>query len=402
MKHLKKCFLLLISGFLLSGCWDRLEIEDRATVLGLSIDLAEESKIDDPINHPDDEDIPTSELGMVEITAQLAVPGQIPLGPSQGGGGSGPLDTVWVVESVGHTVSDAINNLQQQLASTLFLGHLKIVIISKDVAEKGVSDIVDFMKRHPEIRRDAWLLVNGKKAKETLEVAPKLERVPTMYLSNMLDNSIKMGKFPKVKVGKFWIALENDGEDGYLPYITVKGKEHIQLDGIAYFKDDKMVGHTKPYQIAYINGLTEQNPGGSTAVVKLSADQSVMFQSTKRKSDYKVTLQDGKPKFIVNVEIVGNIAGKSTATLDINSEETLKQIEKKAEELLKIEFEKLIDETQEKESDIFGFGEYVRAKLRHYWDHEVKNADAWRKVYKDLPIELVVKVKIAGVGLKSK
>lgn len=30
---------------LLSGCWDRLEIEDRAVILGIAIDLAEVKKI---------------------------------------------------------------------------------------------------------------------------------------------------------------------------------------------------------------------------------------------------------------------------------------------------------------------------------------------------------------------
>lgn len=401
MKQYKTLFLFLLCVFLLAGCWDRMEVEERSTVLGLSVDIAEDDK-EDPIIHPDNVDIPTSEIGMIEVTAQLAVPGQIPLGPSQGGGSTGPEDSVWVVKSVGHTLAEAVNNLQQQLSSTIFLGHLKIFIISDEVARKGIGEIMDFMKRNPEVRRDAWLLVNGNRADETLEVAPKLERIPALYLSNMLDNSIKMGKFPKVRVGKFWSAMENSGQDGFLPYITVKSKDNIQISGIGYFRSTKLVGHTKPYQITYLNGLIEHNPGGSTAVIRISDKQTLQFQSTKRKSDYRVTLKEGKPHFDVIVEINGIITGKNIDRIDLNKNSTIKNIENIAGKSFSVEHEKLIKETQEKQSDIFGFGEYVRADLSDYWDKEIKTSKKWREIYKDLSVDVKVKVKIEGIGLKAK
>ena len=398
MNHYKPLFLLLTSTVLLSGCWDRMEVEERSTVLGLAVDIAEDMK-EDPINHPDDVDIPSSDIGMIEVTAQLAVPGQIPLGPSQGGD-SGPQDSVWVVKAVGHTLAEAVNNLQQQLSSTIFLGHLKIFIISDEVAREGIDEIIDFMKRNPEVRRDAWLLVNGNRADETLKVAPKLERIPALYLSNMLDNSIKMGKLPKVRVGKFYIALENKGQDGYLPYLTVKSKENIQISGVGYFKSKKLVGHTKPYQIAYLNGLIEHNPGGSTAVIKISDTESVQFQSTKRKSDYTVRLVNGKPHFDVSVEVTGNITGKNNDKLDFNHSSTISNIENIAEKSFEKEFEKFIKEIQKKESDILGLGEYVRSDLSDYWDQEVKTSKKWREIYKEVAVDVKVKVRIIGVGLK--
>lgn len=392
-------FLLLSCVVLLAGCWDRMEVEERSTVLGLAVDIAEEEN-EDAINHPEDADIPTTEAGMIEVTAQLAVPGQIPLGPSQGGD-SGPQDSVWVVKAVGHTLSEAVINLQQQLSSTIFLGHLKIFIISDEVARNGIDEIIDFMKRNAEVRRDAWLLVNGNRADETLEVAPKLERIPALYLSNMLDNSIKMGKLPKVRAGRFWIALENDGMDGYLPYITVKSKENIQVSGVGYFRHNKLVGHTKPYQIAYLNGLIEHNPGGSTSVVKISENETVQFQTTKRKSDYAIKLENGMPQFEVTVELTGNLTGKNDSSIHLDQTSTIAHIEDIAEEAFKVEYEKLIKETQEKQSDILGLGEYVRAKMRNYWDQEVKTAEKWREIYKDVAVKVNVNVKIEGVGIRA-
>lgn len=218
----------------------------------------------------------------------------------------------------------------------------------------------------------------------------------------MLDISIKMGKLPKIRVGKFWIALENEGQDGYLPYITVKSKEIIQISGIGYFRSNKLVGHTKPYQIAYLNGLIEHNPGGSTAVIKITENATVQFQSTKRKSNYEVTLKNGKPHFNISVEITGNITGKNGNNINLNDNSTIKRIESIAQKSFKVEFEKFIKETQEKQSDILGFGEYVRAKLRNYWDKEIRTSDKWREIYKDVTVDVKVKVKIKEVGLKAK
>lgn len=73
--------LSILSG-LLAGCWDQLEIEDRALVLGLSIDNvpADNQKQDDQTTHTKN----SIHLPMLRVTAQIAVPGRVPLGPGGG------------------------------------------------------------------------------------------------------------------------------------------------------------------------------------------------------------------------------------------------------------------------------------------------------------------------------
>jgi len=86
MNRLKWCFVLCLTSFLLSGCWDRLELEDRALVLALSIDEAEEQADEEEsnISHKR-ESFVAPKKEMIRITAQIAVPGRIPLGPEKGG-----------------------------------------------------------------------------------------------------------------------------------------------------------------------------------------------------------------------------------------------------------------------------------------------------------------------------
>lgn len=401
IRQSSKWFLIISVFVLLAGCWDRKEIEERATILGLAIDLAKEDEESSAITHPDNEEMPTSNLGKIKVTAQLAVPGQIPLGPSQGDSGSSSQDKVWIVEGIGHTIDDAMQALQQQLAFQVFFGQLQVIILSEDVAKKGVEHINEYLRRRPEIRRTAWMAVNEKNAAKTMKAAPKLERIPAIYLSTVFEEAVKMGKFPDDDLGGFWVDLSNKGQDAFLPFITVKGKENIEISGIAYFNDTRMVGKTRPYQIAYFNGLTGKNPGGSVAIVKLDEEKSVMFQSTKRKAEYKAKLKNGKPEFKVNVEVTGIIREKNTNKIKLDDHQTIRKIETIAAELFKKEYVALIKETQEKKSDIFGFGEYVRGDLPTYWDENVKTSDKWKKIYKDLKVEVTAKVKIDRVGMKA-
>ncbi|MDQ0233458.1 Ger(x)C family spore germination protein [Metabacillus malikii] len=397
----KWLLFIICSMFFLTGCWDRKEIEERATILGLAIDIAEDEEEQSSITHPDDIQIPTSNIGNIKVTAQLAVPGQIPLGPSQGESGSSSQDKVWVVEGVGHTMDDAIQALQQQLAHKVFFGQLQVVILSENVAEKGINHINEFLRRRPEIRRTAWMAVNENNAAKTMRAAPKLERIPAIYLSTVFEEAVRMGKLPNCDLGTFWVGTSNIGQDGFLPYITVKSKENIEISGLAFFSNSKMAGKTQPYQIAYANELIGNNPGGAVGLIKLDEEKAIMFQSTNRSAKYEVSLKNGRPEFNVNVRIKGIIREKNTNKLKIDDEKTLAHIEKVATAQLEKEYRRLIEETKEKRSDIFGFGEYVRGELPAYWDQEIKTTAKWKELYKDLKVHVKANVKIEGVGLKA-
>lgn len=383
----------------LSACWDRKEIEERATIVGLAIDIAESGEETTPLTYPEGTQVPTTGLGKIKVTAQLAVPGQIPLGPSMEGNSS-PEDKVWVVEAVGNTMDDAIQGLQQQLAHKVFFGQLQIIILSDKVAKLGIEHINDYLRRRPEIRRTAWMAVNEEDAAKTMQVAPKLEQVPAIYLSTMFEEAVKMGKFPENDLGKFWIHSSNKGYDGFLPYIKVK-EDNIEISGIAYFSEDKMVGKTEPYQIAYYNGLIGQNPGGAAAVIVLSDLESVMFQSTKRKANFEVSLKNGKPHFDIYIEIWGIVREKNSDRTHLDDDKIISKIEDTAQKQFEQEMMKLIKETQEKKSDIFGFGEYVRGDLSRYWDQEVESSDKWKEIYKDLSVDIHLNVHIERVGMKA-
>lgn len=391
--------LFVCCGVLLTGCWDSLEIEDRALVLGLAIDEAPPETMEKETNV-------THEKGklpnkMIRITAQIAVPGRVPLGPSSATSGEGTQNSVWVVQVVGHSLDDALNNLQQQIADPRYLIHLRVIVISEAIAKQGLDDLNDYLRRNPEVRRRTWLLVSDGEAAKIMDVAPPLERVPTLYLLSMVEKSVKTGKFPLDYLGVFWTAESKWGQDGYLPYISIRGKENILIKGMAYFSEGRLVGTTSPIEIGGFMAAKGMDPGGYSVLVKVPEMGFVMVKTQERHTNMKVEIQNGIPKAYLNIKLEGMISEHFGSASEIDSPDKLDLVEKIfAEDGIKI-VNKLIRDTQTKHSDILGIGEIVRARQSAYWNQHVHEKRDWEKIYSGIPVEVRLHMKIRRVGLKN-
>lgn len=390
--------LCLISVFL-GGCWDRLELEDRAVVLGISIDEEDEqaARTESNISHKGEFAPPKKD--MLRIAAQIAVPGRIPLGPETSGGKE--QQPVWIIQASGHTIDEAMMNLQQQLSDHLFFGHLRVIVIGESLARKGIEEISSYFRRNAEVRRLTWVMVSEGTAEQTMDAKPPLERIPSLYLLATLDHAVQMGKFPTDNLGLFWIASSSKGRDPYLPYIRIRNKENIEIAGLAYFSGDKMVGVTKPLEIGYFMAIKGINPGGYAVFVQVpGTDQSVMFRATHRKSTTQLTIRNGKPHFKVRLAIEGNLEEKTSETFALTPN-VIDQIEDELSRGAAKSMSALIAETQRKQSDIFGFGEYVRAKAPAYWNRQIKTLEAWHDMYKEITVEIEPSIRIRRVGMKN-
>ena len=154
--------LLCVMALVLTGCWDRMEIEDRAVVLAIAVDQSNDTRLEGA-NSTHLNANPVDRRPLYRLTVQIAVPGRLPLGPGgsgDSGGDSGDQSPVWELQIVGHTMEDAMKNMQQELADRLFLGHLRVIVVSEEVARSGLENINDFLRRQPQVRRTAWMVVS--------------------------------------------------------------------------------------------------------------------------------------------------------------------------------------------------------------------------------------------------
>lgn len=385
--------LLLTSSVLATGCWDRIEIEERGAILALAIDPV-------PIDSADNATGPAAKGGTsgYRLTAQVAIPGKIPLGPGGGEGGTASDKPVLIVTATGKTVGDAMNVLQQKLAEKLFLGHLRVIIVNQQLAEtQDMHTIQDYLRRNAEVRRLAWLLISQGDASAVMAASPKLERLPTLYLVSTMDHAVELGKIPNVFIGNYWSTLSSQGQDPVLPLISVKGKDQINLEGLAVFKGPKMVGQLEPLEVAAFMEITGVKRAGYSFSFPLPGDpgHSVAMRGVTRSSRIKLRTVNGMPAF--------DIYGRTEANVEENTgmvpvSQVYPQLTREATMSLQQGQVKLIKKMQNLKTDPFGFGEYVRGMNTTYWRH-ISSRDKWDEEFARVPIHVYVNVYIRRNGM---
>lgn len=396
--------LSLASG-LLTGCWDQEDIENRALVLGMAIDEvpAEAKKIDDHVTHLTPP--PSVKNRMIRVTAQIAVPGRVPLGPGTGSSSdnSGTANMpVWVVKVEGHTLDDALNNLQQEVADPRTLIHLRVIIISEAVAKRGLEEINDYLRRNPEVRRSTWLLISDEEAEKFMNVAPPLERVPTLYLLGMIEKAVEMGKFPQDDIGHFWSAQSKWGKEALLPYISIRNKENILIKGFAYFREQHMVGTTSPIEIGDYMAMKGIDPAGYTLLLQVPSVGAVMANVTSRQSKISAKMVNGKPQAFLNIHLQAKVVEKDSEQYSLDSSEKLKKVEIALNDFVKKSADSLVVKLKADKSDVFGFGECFRAHHRSYWRANIHSKADWNDTFSQMPIHVTVNSSVIRVGLKNK
>src|SRR5690606_40460497 len=68
-------------------------------------------------------------------------------------------------------------------------------ILHEEIAREGVGRLNDYLRRNPQIRRTASLVVSKEKASKYMEIKPELEQVPSLYLAKMIDSFSELGRF---------------------------------------------------------------------------------------------------------------------------------------------------------------------------------------------------------------
>ncbi len=385
---------------LLSGCWDRQELENRALILGMAIDEVNEEAAPDN-EHATHLHVPKSLRNhRILVTAQIAIPGRVPLGPGESGGGKQGGLPVWVVKVTGYSIDDALSNLQQEIADPRSLIHLRIIVVSEKIARRGMEDINDYFRRNSEVRRSTWIVVSDIEANKLMNVAPPLKRVPTLYLLSMIEKAVEMGKFPPQFAGNFWSAESRIGQDEFLPYVSIRQKENILLKGMALFHGGKMIGHSEPIEIGSYMAIKGLNPGGYSVLGDVPGIGAIMLKSNRRIAETKVSIRDGKPHAHIVVHLDTSIEEKIDGESERYTAEDFNLIRKDMEKEITYFLLEFIRKTQRYRSDPFGFGEMFRAREPAYWNSRIKSKQDWGREYAGMEFELECKVAIRREGLK--
>lgn len=376
---------IIFISLLLTGCWDKREINELAIATAISID-----KKDDEYH----------------VAAQVVLPTELSM---KGGMGSSP---VTLYEASGKSVNEAIRKLTQVSPRIIYLGHLRVVVISEELAKEGIATTVDFLSRGWELRSDFYMIVSkGRDAKEILNVQTSLEQIPSNELYNIL-HTLEANYSSTVAVNFFELKtnLERDGKEGVLTGVEILGdpkkgssKQNVEMiipdakikfKELAVFKKDKLVGWLDEQESRGFNEATNQVKS-TIGLVSCPDGGEVSIHTKKYNSKIKSKTMSNNPEIEIKVNIVANL-GEVSCDIDLTKEKTIEMLQKEYEKVVKNDIQETIKVVQQKyQSDIFGFGAAIYKSNPQQWK---KVKDNWDEIFAELPVSVEVKVQISHFG----
>ncbi|NDO18338.1 hypothetical protein FMM68_01470 [Lachnospiraceae bacterium MD329] len=239
MKNIKKIAvtaLIALCSLSLTGCGGK-EPNEIAYVVALGIDKGDNDNFD--------------------ITIQYANTTQISGGSSEEGGKNGSQ----IVENItveAPTIYSAVGLANHIVSKTFSLSHAKLIVFSQEIAEEGLSDIIETFIRSEELRPDVNLAVAPDGANEYLiAVNPVMEVNPAKYYQMIYDKNSLIG-VPDGAAKNFFFGIESGDYDCILPIAGVISGEKEQEGGDSGEGGGSATESTE-------GGGSEGNSGGSSA-----------------------------------------------------------------------------------------------------------------------------------------
>lgn len=367
---------------LLAGCWDRREIEERATALAAGVDLCA-----------------PGEGCRYRWTRQFAIPGRIPLGPSVGGGAAAdPGEAVVVLSTVGATPFETAENVSARLHRAPFFGHVRVFVIGEELARRtGVAEILDYLQRHPDTRRQLRIVVSREPAARVIASTPRLDVAPALYLDALLEDAFRTGRLGNVTLADFLTRLSNRGEDPVAPYLAVEDGGY-RLAGLAIFREDRMVGVLNEEQLEPLQHLRGPRRGAYHVRVTLPGNGPSRWADvafTTRAVRVTPTVDRGRLRFRVHLDLEGYVPDVGPG-VRVDDPGELRTAEDAAAAAVERRANALIARLQrELRADPLGFGEWVRALLPGTW----AEIGDWYAVWPTAQVDVEAHVKIRRFGM---
>lgn len=203
------------------------------------------------------------------------------------------------------SLGETRENRQLKSARKLTIGLSKVFIFSEDISVLGLKNDIDILHNNPDVNDTGLCVVCKGKAEDILKCPVTGFQSSAEFISGMVKNLRQSNFFPaQYTVMDLIVRYYAEGRNLLLPYIEIKNN-NIETTGLAIFRKDKMVGKADMDETRIINMLKEKNVKGMLTLQSTSKKYINCYANSK--STVKCSKVDGKYKFIINLDMKGNI-----------------------------------------------------------------------------------------------
>lgn len=396
-RSVKLILAFLSVSLLLSGCWERRELNELAFVVGMGLDKAGSG---------------------YKVSFQTVIPSSI---SSQQTGGGAPGGVPVAVSSITvPTIYEAEREYTLFGSRQAYFGHIRVLVIGEELARSGIADSLDVFKRSKEPRNDFYVLVaRGDTAENVLKILTPIDKIPASKLFYSLDKSYRLtAKTAITPLNEFIEDLISVGKNPIITGISILGntteggkksnlerskpKARLFLNNVAVFRKDRLIGWLDDAETIGYNLVTD-NVEQTSGFVLGDDQRPIVIEALQSSTERKVKLIDGEPHIYVHVTSLCNVQD-TQSTDNLESEKVLRDLERKVEERLVERMKTAVERIIERyDVDVMGFGQTIYQQSPKVWKRLEEERQSGTDSYLNtLPIHYSAKTTINRIGVIDK
>ena len=384
--------LLILS--LISGCWSSREIEDLSLYVGLGIDVGQETKFEKNISAQGGE-YPKEEN--VTATVQIA-PGKSSSQQSEQGGSPSSGKSSYSNEQLtGDSLLQIFRQFSLRRDRPLIGHHLKVIVISKDIAKKyGLQQLLDFVLRDNDIRPNCLVLISHHRALDVL-TSRDPSRIPAFYLTGITNNSYISNKILEpVSLAKLDAEMQSGSSFLLQNVLNADGEDKFSGGSIFKAKTTKFIGELNQTDLEALSWIKPEEKAGGVIKTYSKEGFTVLYEIKKKTIKIIPKVVGGDISFHVKAESEGWLMEDWRSPEKEEKGAYLKELEKDFAKIVDQQIDQMLYKLQHTyKADVAGFRDSIRIHYPKTWK---KVKDNWDEVFATVPITYEIKTNIVNPG----
>ncbi|MDF2835333.1 MAG: spore gernimation protein GerC [Paenibacillus sp.] len=372
---------LCLAAVLMSGCWDKLEVNNWAFVQAVAVDLSKD--------------------GRIRLTNQIYKPGSTDtssMSPSSGA-------SFFNVSTENGTVYGASLVASNEIGRKLQWSHMETLIISEAYArERNIGEVLDFFSRSNDPKSTLTIVIAKGEASSYLNAEPLVENSVGKQLASSIENAHKnTGTSSVVSLTELSIKANQPNAVFVIPYLPSMGTSvfpRTPTFALFRFPEGKLVDVVPVSKAPFLLMLTNQYRKGHVNIPcggdKDDNKRNEAFKIETLRTKIKTEPQRDQLRVRVDVKISGS--AKELACTSIKTESDVQAFTDKIAGKLEKQLVSTIGYLQEKEADVLDIGGQLHRWHTGLWKTWQKD---WGTRFKQAQFEINVHVRLSNTGIDA-
>ncbi|MCM3712946.1 Ger(x)C family spore germination protein [Halalkalibacter oceani] len=296
------------------------------------------------------------------------------------------------ISAVASTSRDIRLELNARSSKPLHSGKISSILFSEEMAQKmGIMQILDSFSRDSAVGMRNFICITRDSPKKMLELSSPLEIDIAVYIKELIEQNIERQNIPQSNFHLFLKRYYEDGQDPFLPYLSLKGNT-IQIEGVSLFQGDRYVGKLNLKEAFMMKILLEPFANGTYEVSLPEEGEYAVLRNIHSKAHYHIERNTNTPAIKIVINFTGKLNEYSGEKLN---EQKLTEIVETLKQQLENDIVATIGLFQEKNIDPLGIGSRVKARNYGF------KLDEWKAYYPNAKVDVTVNVKIKETGIRQ-